>query len=673
MSTTTAPTTPAPLNTGSKKASGLRLFNRKNRKIFGVPLDEAIKKSTINHGLPLVLTRCADYLERKAIKQEGVYRRSGNQKTVEDLMKLYDAGKDPNLDDYDPYVIAGLLKRYFTLLPDPITSYDLYDKFISAQMLKNRAMRPRAMKLLVDELPKNNQYVLYFVVQHLVNVAQHNEENKMGVSNLAIVFGPTLFRSRDESPVRLLSDVAFLRGCVETFIKDYDIVFSSIIPENERVPVNPQRMSDAANEDASDLMGTSASMGIDSYLSSMNGSSTSRETSDRRARNRDNRNVQLHGNLEELDEDSVIKKQRGVSMSNMEYLKEERSHLRFLLDKIAEDTEREELEMGITRKDIKRDLESNMTRFDELNEHERMTEEREMLTSPALVDPDLPRKLAAIELDVNQPFESINARVNLRMKSVFLQPGKNTSEMTIEELSEEKTILKKELRFFDDAYKNQNGVEPDKARKEPLRKLYNRYKEVRVAISNRQSQEKSALSSSSITRHSTSSFNNNNGSATINSGNEEVSISLSINDENYISPNSPLYGLKKETMNKVSGGSRASHRMSLCATMPARLSASLNARPLTGSVENPESVGLTNNAEALRMLLEDNTFVELRKEKKHIQRTLHQFQNEFQKQHGRKVTTKADRQPLEAEYKRYKEVKGLISQMILDAESQCSS
>ena len=107
----------------------------KNRKVFGVPLDEAIKKSSINNGLPLPLTRCADYLERQAIKQEGVYRRSGNQKTVEDLMKLYDAGKDPNLDEYDPYVIAGLLKRYFTLLPDPITSYDLYDKFISAQSM----------------------------------------------------------------------------------------------------------------------------------------------------------------------------------------------------------------------------------------------------------------------------------------------------------------------------------------------------------------------------------------------------------------------------------------------------------------------------------------------------------------------------------------------------------
>jgi hypothetical protein len=105
----------------------------KNKKVFGVPLVDAIEKSPINNGLPIVLTRCVDHLERNSIKLEGIYRRSGNQKTVEDLIKVYDTGKDPNLDEYDPFVIAGLLKRYFTLLPDPITSFDLYDKFISAQ------------------------------------------------------------------------------------------------------------------------------------------------------------------------------------------------------------------------------------------------------------------------------------------------------------------------------------------------------------------------------------------------------------------------------------------------------------------------------------------------------------------------------------------------------------
>ena len=105
----------------------------KSKKVFGVPLEEAIEKSSINNGLPIVLTRCVDYLERTAIKHEGIYRRSGNQKTVEDLIKIYDMGKDPDLEEYDPFVISGLLKRYFTLIPDPITSFDLYDKFLAAQ------------------------------------------------------------------------------------------------------------------------------------------------------------------------------------------------------------------------------------------------------------------------------------------------------------------------------------------------------------------------------------------------------------------------------------------------------------------------------------------------------------------------------------------------------------
>jgi predicted Fe-Mo cluster-binding NifX family protein len=632
-------------NSRKMKTRSIMLFKRKNKKVFGVSLEEGIKKSIINNGLPLVLTRCVDYLEREAIKQEGIYRRSGNQKTVEDLIKLYDNGRDPNLEEYDPFVVAGLLKRYFTLLPDPITSYELYDKFIAAQMQKNKLLRPKAMKLLIDQLPKCNQYVLYFIIQHLVNVAKHNAENKMGISNLAIVFGPTLFRSHDESPVRLLSDVAFLRGCVETFIRDYEIVFSSIIPNNERVPI--------------------------SYHGEKGIPEIAREQ---------------HPKEERSNREELIKKRRGVSMSNMDNLREERSHMRFLLDKIAIDTEREEMEQGIKRADVKRDLQSNKNRFDELDQllqlQSRLQEEelaksleeaaplsltsppapieQPSLTPPShMTEEEFQKSLDRIKVDLQNPLLGITERFRQKMQRAGLECFRNIEELSLQQITEEKVILKKELRFFDEAYKAQNGNLPDKDQKEPLRSLYNRYKELRTAIMQHEKNMKAKAENA-----------------------EAPSVAT---DENYISPSSPLYALKNENINKVPenqppspGRTRTtSHRMSssdpLYATMPMRDSKNFVTKPLSGSVENAEAAGLTNNPEALRLLLEDTTFVELRYEKKQLQKQLHQFQTEFQRQYGKKVTTKKDRAPMEAEYKRYKEVKAKIKQMVAEAEAQCSS
>ena len=318
-------------------------------------------------------------------------------------------------------------------------------------------MRPRQMKALLDQLPKANQYVLYFIIQHLVNVAKHDEENKMGINNLAIVFGPTLFRSKDESPVRLLSDVAFLRGCVETFIKDYEIVFSSIIPANERVPVNEHVSSTPSSPEEN------------------------------------------------------ASKRKGVSMNDSESLTQERNHLRFLLDKIAEDTKREEMETGKIGKRVKRDVESNLKHFEiadqqlklmiaeEEKEQSRLSiqkQERHESTSPSEArqesEEEFLKSLEEIPVDLENPLEGISERIFRKMKRQNLPINQEIDCMSLLELHDEKRVLKRELRHFDVLYKKQHGAEPEKINKEPLRPLYNRYRQVRSVISQREKAAKNS-------------------------------------------------------------------------------------------------------------------------------------------------------------------------------------
>ena len=41
-------------------------------------------------------------------------------------------GEKIKFEGYDPHLIAGLLKKYFIDLPEPLLTFDLYDQFIEA-------------------------------------------------------------------------------------------------------------------------------------------------------------------------------------------------------------------------------------------------------------------------------------------------------------------------------------------------------------------------------------------------------------------------------------------------------------------------------------------------------------------------------------------------------------
>ncbi|KAG2393210.1 hypothetical protein C9374_009787 [Naegleria lovaniensis] len=227
------------------------LFGKK-KKVFGLPLDQAIKASPIFNGLPFPLTKCVDAVERFALHEEGIYRRAGAKNAIEALVKLFDSGKDPELQNEDPYTICCVVKEYLKKLPDPLTTYELYNSFMElGRTRKNKTREESAeiMRALIEKLPDNSRYVLYFVVKHLHAVAQHHDENKMSITNLSIVFGPTLFRSTNTSPTVMLGDVSHQGYCVDLLIREADTIFNSIIVNNKQVAVldDPLSVSPASN------------------------------------------------------------------------------------------------------------------------------------------------------------------------------------------------------------------------------------------------------------------------------------------------------------------------------------------------------------------------------------------------------------------------------------------
>lgn len=45
---------------------------------------------------------------------------------------------------------------------------------------------------LLHQRPDANYYTIVYILEHLVRVAKHSDENKMSLSNLSTIFGPTL-------------------------------------------------------------------------------------------------------------------------------------------------------------------------------------------------------------------------------------------------------------------------------------------------------------------------------------------------------------------------------------------------------------------------------------------------------------------------------------------------
>eukprot|EP00160_Parvularia_atlantis_P019179 Unigene7401_Nuclearia_a/m.22780 Unigene7401_Nuclearia_a/g.22780 ORF Unigene7401_Nuclearia_a/g.22780 Unigene7401_Nuclearia_a/m.22780 type:complete len:108 (-) Unigene7401_Nuclearia_a:1122-1445(-) len=77
----------------------------------------------------------------------------------------------------------------------------------------------------LNKLPSLNYRILQYLCDHLKRVAGHSKDNKMMPGNLAKVFGPTLFRSRDETSMNRIGERVTL---VETMIEQHDEIFGAV-------------------------------------------------------------------------------------------------------------------------------------------------------------------------------------------------------------------------------------------------------------------------------------------------------------------------------------------------------------------------------------------------------------------------------------------------------------
>ncbi|KAI9296978.1 RhoGAP-domain-containing protein [Neoconidiobolus thromboides FSU 785] len=182
-------------------------------KVFKIPLSQAVENSMVNKEVPLpaVVIRCIEYLDNEGLNEVGLYRIPGSTSLVGQLKAKFDSGQDCllNEDSPDPHAVATLFKLFLRELPETILTkkaltqtnhflastnvIDSSEKPLIPSHIDNRGIHlAEQIKLLLQDIPNANYYLLHWTFRHLSRIVQNSSINKMNLSNLGVIFCPTL-------------------------------------------------------------------------------------------------------------------------------------------------------------------------------------------------------------------------------------------------------------------------------------------------------------------------------------------------------------------------------------------------------------------------------------------------------------------------------------------------
>ncbi|XP_059207592.1 rho GTPase-activating protein 42-like [Centropristis striata] len=191
--------------------------------------------------------RCIELVETRGITTLGLYRIGGVNSKVQRLMTSVFASTAPSdmqldADAWDNKTITSGLKNYFRCLAEPVLTYRLHKEFIKAAKYDDQKHRVRAIHALVHKLPEKNKTMLEILTNHLLKVSSHSDQNLMTVSNLGMIFGPTLMRSQEET-VAAMMNIKFQNIVVEIIIENHDKIFGEAPDLSVPLPQAPSSRS----------------------------------------------------------------------------------------------------------------------------------------------------------------------------------------------------------------------------------------------------------------------------------------------------------------------------------------------------------------------------------------------------------------------------------------------
>uniref|UniRef100_A0A1B6CGE0 Rho GTPase-activating protein 12 n=1 Tax=Clastoptera arizonana TaxID=38151 RepID=A0A1B6CGE0_9HEMI len=197
----------------------------KDEPVFGCYLEQVC--GTEFPRVPIFVQRCIQCIEQSEenMKTDGLYRASGNLSQVQKIRLHVDQNNYSVLEqEEDVHVLTGALKLFFRELKQPLLPYHFFNKALKASTNHNRKEKLKDFREIEKALPMPNHDTLKFLLQHLLRVNKYQEFNRMHIPNLAIVFGPTLMWSEQES-LNMAFDLMQQNLVIECFLAEFDQIF----------------------------------------------------------------------------------------------------------------------------------------------------------------------------------------------------------------------------------------------------------------------------------------------------------------------------------------------------------------------------------------------------------------------------------------------------------------
>ncbi|KAG8434706.1 hypothetical protein GDO86_012891 [Hymenochirus boettgeri] len=191
-------------------------------RVFGCDLGEHLLNS--GQDVPQVLRSCTEFIEKHGIV-DGIYRLSGIASNIQKLRHEFDSEQIPDLtkDVYiqDIHCVGSLCKLYFRELPNPLLTYQLYEKFSDAVSAATDEERLVKIHDVIQQLPPPHYRTLEFLMRHLSRLATYCCITNMHTKNLAIVWAPNLLRSKQIESACFSGTAAFMEVRIQSVVVEF--------------------------------------------------------------------------------------------------------------------------------------------------------------------------------------------------------------------------------------------------------------------------------------------------------------------------------------------------------------------------------------------------------------------------------------------------------------------
>ncbi|XP_075990835.1 rhoGAP_ARAP and RA_ARAPs domain-containing protein RhoGAP15B [Anticarsia gemmatalis] len=145
--------------------------------------------------VPAIVDKCLSFIYAHGSLSEGIYRRAGSSVVLSELLARFrrDAWSvQLSSSQHSEHDVAGVLKRFFRDLPEPLVPQDKHQALISALEQSEESSRNEKYRQVMASFPlvARNTTRKLFAHLHFLHTMAH--ANKMGAENLASVWAPTI-------------------------------------------------------------------------------------------------------------------------------------------------------------------------------------------------------------------------------------------------------------------------------------------------------------------------------------------------------------------------------------------------------------------------------------------------------------------------------------------------